>query len=379
MADQPNQIVRFNDVTAAYHEQRVEIDAAMARVLERGDFIGGRAIAEFESGFAMYTGSAACVGVSSGTSALHVAMLAAGIGPGDEVITTPMTFIATAEAISLCGAKPVFADIDPETLNLSPASVEGALTPHTRAILFVYLHGNPGGAKDVQAISQKHNLLFFEDCAQAHGARFDDGHHVGSLGYAAAYSFFPAKNLGAFGDAGAVTTMNDAVAHRTRQLVNHGRSEKYLHEFEGLNARMDTLQAAVLEAKLGRLDRQVDQRNRLARQYVEGLKDLPLKFQQAPLDCRHAWHLFTLRLPERDQLQSHLKSVNIETGIHYPVPLHLQPAYSYLSLKAGDFPVAENTARETLSLPMYPQLGSAAVSRVVDEIQAFFSQRGFNT
>ncbi len=364
-------MIRFNDVSAAYAEQRADIDAAVADVMQRGDFIGGRAIKEFEEGFAAFTGSAACAGVSSGTSALHLAMLAAGIGAGDEVITTPMTFIATAEAISLCGAKVVFADIDPVTLNLDPDKAEAAITPRTRAILFVYLHGNPGGAMEVAEVAKRNNLLLFEDCAQAHGARLAGGNHVGNLGEAAAYSFFPAKNLGAFGDAGAITGSEHLVG-RARQLANHGRSEKYLHQVEGLNARIDTLQAAVLNVKLGALDRQVDHRNGLAAQYQRKLAGLPLRFQPAPDGARHAWHLFTIRTPHRDELQRHLTDSQIETGIHYPIPLHLQPAYEYMGHEKGDFPVAEETALQTLSLPMYPQLETGAVDTVCAEIEKFF-------
>lgn len=365
-------MIRFNDVTAAYAEQRAEIDAAMAEVVQRGDFIGGRAIADFEQAFAAYTGAPACAGVSSGTSALHVAMLAAGIKAGDEVITTPMTFIATAEAISLCGATPVFADIDPGTLNLNPSAVEAAISPRTRAVLFVYLHGNPGGAEEVADIARRNNLQFFEDCAQAHGARFTNGRHVGGLGAAAAYSFFPAKNLGAFGDAGAVTGGSEVVG-RARQLANHGRSEKYLHQVEGLNARIDTLQAAVLKVKLTSLDRQVEQRNVLAARYLAQLTDQPLRFQPAPDGARHAWHLFTVRTPLRDELQRHLGSRHIETGIHYPIPLHLQPAYATLGYKKGDFPVAEETALQTLSLPMYPQLDAGSIDAVCSELANWFS------
>lgn len=372
MASKPP-VVRFNDVSESYRESRTEIDAAMGAVLDRGDYIGGRAIADFESAFALYTGSAACAGVANGTAALHLALLTAGVGTGDEIITSPMTFIATAEAITLCGATPVFADISEETLNLDPMAVEAAITPRTRGIIFVHLHGNPSGCAQTAAIAEKHKLLFFEDCAQAHGAREADGKHVGNLGHAATYSFFPAKNLGAFGDAGAVTSCSALFVEKARQLANHGRSEKYLHEVEGLNARMDTLQAAVLQAKLARLDRQVDQRNRLARHYVAGLADLPVKLQLAPDTCRHAWHLFTVRTAKRSGLQEALATENIETGIHYPVPLHLQPAYAYRGYISGRFPVAESTANETLSLPMYPQLGFAAVDRVLQVIRDYFS------
>lgn len=364
--------VHFNDVLASYHEQRADIDAAIAAVLARGDFINGRAIHEFEAAFAKYTGTAGATGVSNGTTALELLLKADGIGPGDEVITTPMTFIATAEAVSLAGAKPVFADISDETLNLDPAAAEAAITPRTRAILFVHLHGNPGGAEKCAAVARRHGLLFFEDCAQAHGARMADGSHVGSAGAGAAYSFFPAKNLGAFGDGGAVTSRNGELVERVRRLANHGRSEKYVHLVEGTNARMDTLQAALLRVKLAKLDEHVDRRNAIASRYIAGLGGLGLKFQPAAAGCRHAWHLFTVRTQRRDELQLHLKAQGVETGIHYPIPLHLQPAYAGLGWNDGAFPVAERTAMETLSLPMYPQLPEEDIDRVIRAVRAFF-------
>jgi len=364
--------IRFNDVSASYLEQKAEIDAAMARVIERAAFINGAEVKAFEAAFANYTGAAGCASVSNGTTALELLLKAGGIGPGDEVITSPMTFIATAEAITLAGGVPVFADISAETLNLDPAAVEAAITPRTRAILFVHLHGNPGGARECAAMARKHDLLFFEDCAQAHGARLEDGSHVGGLGVGAGYSFFPAKNLGAFGDAGAATSPSAEIADRTRQLANHGRSEKYIHLVEGTNARMDTLQAAVLHVKLGTLDQHVGQRNSIAGRYLSGLADLPLSFQPAPARCRHAWHLFTVRTSQRDALQSSLKTANIETGIHYPLPLHLQPAYAHRGWTEGAFPVAETTARETLSLPLYPQLPDSQIEQVIDQIRNFF-------
>lgn len=365
-------LVRFNDVSASYAEQRSDIDNAIAEVLQRGDFINGTAVGEFERAFAAYTGAAACAGVSNGTTALELALRAAGIGAGHEVITTPMTFIATAEAITLAGAMPVFADISPKTLNLDAAAAAAAITPRTRALLFVHLHGNPGGAAECAALAREKGLLFFEDCAQAHGAQTADGTPVGKAGAAAAYSFFPAKNLGAFGDAGAVTSTNAELVDQARRLANHGRKDKYVHLEEGTNARMDTLQAAVLKTKLATLDQHVVRRNAIAGRYLAELGDLPLRFQPAPPGCRHAWHLFTVRTPQRDALQAFLADRAIETGIHYPLPLHLQPAYQSHGFAEGAFPVAEDTARQTLSLPMYPQLPEAHVDRVIEAVRAFF-------
>lgn len=365
-------LVRFNDVSASYAEQRAEIDLAIGQVLERGDFINGSAVDEFERAFASYTGAAACAGVSNGTTALELALRAAGIGAGDEVITTPMTFIATAEAITLAGATPVFADISPETLNLDSDAAAAAITPRTRALLFVHLHGNPGGAAACAELARERGLLFFEDCAQAHGARMAHGEPVGNAGAAAAYSFFPAKNLGAFGDAGAVTSTDADLVDRARRLANHGRKDKYIHLEEGTNARLDTLQAAILKTKLTKLDQHVSQRNVIADRYQSELADLPLRFQPPPPGCRHAWHLFTVRTAKRDALQAFVRERAIETGMHYPVPLHLQPAYHNRGFAENAFPVAEETARQTLSLPMYPQLPPADVDRVIEAVREFF-------
>lgn len=378
--------MRFNDVSASYLEQKAEIDAAVAQVIARGDFINGAAVRNFESAFATYCGCGHAVGTSNGTSALHLALLASGVAPGDEVITTPMTFIATAEAITHAGAQVRFADIDPAALNLSPTAFEQAITAKTRAVLFVHLHGNPAGIADVAAIARKHNLVLIEDCAQAHGAlltpkasqqlsctRRDDGRaHVGSFGDAAAYSFFPAKNLGAFGDAGIVTTANADIAKRAHMLANHGRTEKYQHDIEGFNYRLDTLQAAVLLVKLAHLDQQVEQRNRLATVYEEQFKGLPITMQQPEPGTRHGRHLFVIHTPERDGLQQHLEANHIETGIHYPLPLHLQEAYAHLQLKKGSLPAAEQAAKTTLSLPLYPQLPPEQVEFVARTVRAFF-------
>jgi dTDP-4-amino-4,6-dideoxygalactose transaminase len=379
--------IRFNDVSASYHEQQADIDAALAAVVARGDFINGSAVREFEQAFAGYCGCGHAVGVSNGTSALHLALTAAGVRPGQEVITTPMTFIATAEAITHAGAQVLFADIDSHTLNLSPAAVEASITPATRAVLFVHLHGNPAGIEEIAEICNSRNLQLIEDCAQAHGAlltpkasqnltcalRSDGRAHVGSLGTAAAYSFFPAKNLGAFGDAGAVTTSDQPLAQRVRMLANHGRTDKYLHEMEGYNYRLDTLQAAILLAKLRHLDEQVEQRNRLAAIYEAEFASLPLTMQQQKPGTRHARHLFVVHTDQRDALQKHLAAHDIETGIHYPVPLHLQQAYAYLGHKAGSFPNAERAASTTLSLPLYPQLPEAHAHAVAQAVRNFFA------
>jgi dTDP-4-amino-4,6-dideoxygalactose transaminase len=376
--------VRFNDVSAGIAEQRDEMEAAIRSVLDRGDFIGGKAIGRFEHAFAEYTGSAHAVGVSNGTSALHLALEACGVRPGDEVITTPMTFIATAEAISHCGATPVFADINPGTLNLDAAATDQAITHRTKAIIFVHLHGNPSGSVEITELCQRRGLNLIEDCAQAHGARIPAPTgaggsstaatiHAGNLGIAACYSFFPAKNLGALGDAGAVTCAAPDLAARVRMLANHGREEKYRHLIEGYNYRIDTLQAAVLEVRLRYLETQVVRRNAIAARYEQALAELAIQLQSINADCRHARHLFVVQLARRDQLQQHLAKAGIETGIHYPIPLHLQPAYGYLNQATGAFPVAERVAAESLSLPLYPQLPDEHVDYVIDQVRKFFS------
>lgn len=368
--------VRFNDVLAAYREQKKEIDAAIAGVLQRGDFINGRAVREFEEAFAGYCGAAYCVGAANGTSALHLAMTAAGVSGGDEVVTSTMTFVASAEAITHAGAKVVFADIDSRTLNLDPGAVEDAITPATRAVLFVHLHGNSAGIREVAELCRRRNLLLFEDCAQAHGAFFLNAQgrrvHVGTEGAAGAFSFFPAKNLGAFGDAGAVITNAPEIASMAQRLANHGREDKYRHLVEGYNYRLDTLHAAILKVKLANLDAQVDRRNAICARYEERLGALGLKLQAGDAGARHARHLFVVLTPERDNLQTFLKDKGIETGVHYPIPLHLQPAYAGLGMKPGSCPVAEEVAGTTLSLPLYPQLPDDQVEYVCDCVEEFF-------
>ncbi len=379
-------VVRFNDVSASYAEQRDEIDAAVAEVIRRGDFINGRDVREFEREFAGYCGAAMAVGCSNGTSALHLALAAAGIGPGDEVIAPAMTFIATTEAVTHCGATLVLADIDARTLNLDAGFAESVATPRTRAVVFVHLHGNSDGIHEARALAERQGLVLIEDCAQAHGALAPeqageagcdgDGStaiHVGRFGAAGCFSFFPAKNLGAFGDAGALITDDPALAARAHRLANHGRDDKYTHLVEGYNYRLDTLQAAVLRVKLKHLDRQVDRRNELARAYRTRLAGLPLEFQSEAPGGRHALHLFVVETDRRDDLQAHLTRAGIETGIHYPIPLHLQEAYSRLGLREGALPVAEATAKRTLSMPLYPQMPAEHVDAVCDSVVRFFS------
>lgn len=369
-------LIRFNDVAAAYSEQRAEIDGAMQRVLARGDFINGKEVPEFEAAFAKACDAAYCVGCANGTAALHLALAAAGVSPGSEVITTAMTFIATAEAIGHAGAKVVFADVDRDTLNLTRSTVEAAITPNTSAVLFVHLHGNPSGIEEIAQLCRERGLRLIEDCAQAHGASIGNPpRRVGTFGDVGAFSFFPGKNIGAFGDAGALVTNSHEIADKARQLANHGREEKYLHLVPGYNYRLDTLQAAVLLAKLPSLPHQVERRNEICARYERQLAGVAdLRFQRMTAPGTHARHLFVVLTKDRDAFQQHLKRANIQTGIHYPVALHEQPAYKSLGYSADSMPVAEEIARTTLSLPLYPQLPVDQVDAVSAQIRKFFKK-----
>lgn len=378
--DNTADVIRFNDVAAVYAEQRKEIDAAIAAVLRRGDFINGVEVKLFEEAFASFCGAGHCIGTASGTASIGAALNAVGLEPGAEVITTPMTFIATAEAITHAGGRVVFSDINPDTLNLDPQQAESRITERTQAVVFVHLHGNPAGILESDELARRRGLILIEDCAQSHGAfLLEQGHHrhSGTLGAAGAFSFFPGKNLGAFGDAGALITNDPAIAERSRKFVNHGRLTKYCHEFEGYNFRLDTLQAAVLLAKLSRLEEQVERRNRIAARYEERLAGCgDLRFQKLTAPGRHARHLFVVQTARRKELQQRLRERGVETGIHYPIALHLQPAYSHLGYKPGAFPVAERLADSTLSLPLYAQLPLDQVDKVCDAVLEFLGVGG---
>ena len=355
------------DLKVQYAALRPDIDATIARVIANTSFIMGPEVRAFEEAFAAYCQARYAVGVSSGTAAIELVLRALNIGPGDEVVTTPFTFIASAEAISAAGATPVFADIDPLTYNLSPAAVEAAITPRTRALLPVHLYGQPADMDALRAIAQRHGLFLIEDAAQAHGAEIN-GRRVGSLGDAACFSFYPGKNLGGYGDGGAVTTDDEALAGRLRKLRDHGRASKYVHDELGYGHRLDALQAAILGAKLPHLDAANTARRRLARGYAELLADTDLVLPYVPQDVTPAWHLYVIRTPRRDDALAGLKTRGIEAGIHYPLPLHLQPAYRALGLGPGSFPVAEAASRQVLSLPLFPELSQEQQERVVDEL-----------
>ncbi|MFQ5691554.1 MAG: DegT/DnrJ/EryC1/StrS family aminotransferase [Nitrospinota bacterium] len=355
------------DVRAQYARIREEIDGAVRSVIESGRFIGGPAVAEFEASFARFCRSSFCAGVSSGTAALALSLRALGVGPGDHVVVPAFTFIATAAAVRQAGARPVFADVHPETLNLEAGQLERALTPETKAVVPVHLFGLPADMPAIRAVAQARGLRVVEDAAQAHGAEVCGG-RVGSLGDAGCFSFFPSKNLGAYGDAGAVVTDDEEAAGRVRRIGNHGRSAKYLHGVLGSNDRLDALQAAVLTVKLRHLEAWTEERRRAAGWYREALGGLPLVLPAEPEGRRHVYHLFVIRSPERDRLRDALAEEGIETGLHYTPPLHLQPATADLGGRPGDFPVSERAAEEVLSLPMYPELTKAQVERIAGVI-----------
>lgn len=360
------------DLKAQYATIKPEIDAAMQRVVNNASFILGREVAEFEKNFAAFCNAQYCVGTDSGTAALHLALLILGVKPGDEVITTTHTFIATAEVISLIGAKPALVDIDPRTYNIDPNKIEAAITPRTRAIIPVHLYGQPAEMDAILDIARKHNLRVIEDAAQAHGAEYR-GRRAGTMGDVACFSFYPGKNLGAYGDAGALVTNDAALADHARMLRDHGRSEKYAHKLVGYGYRLDALQAAILGAKLPHLDAWNARRREIADYYTELLTNTGIVTPYVPPHVKPVYHIYAVRAKNRDGLQKHLKERGIETGIHYPIPLHLQPVYQNLGYKAGNFPHAEKAASVILSLPMYPELTDAQVQQIVDAVKGFKS------
>jgi len=363
--------VPYLDLKAQLIPLRAEIDAAIARTLDNCSFCLGPDVAQFEKDFAAFCGAQHALGFNSGTSALHVAMRLLGVGPGDEVITTPYTFIATSWAISYCGAKPVYVDIDEATFNLNPALIEKAITPRTKAVLPVHLYGQPFAVDAVAAVCKKHNLPFVEDAAQAHGAKYQ-GKSIGTFGAVSCFSFYPAKNLGACGEGGALVTNDAKLAARAKSLREHGSTVRYHHDEVGYNYRLEGIQGAVLGVKLKHLEKWTRERQRVAARYAELLKDTPLQLPTVTAGNESAWHLYTVRSPRRDELKKHLDANGIGNAVHYPMPLHLQKVYANLGYKPGDFPVAEKASREVLSLPMFPELTEAQIQRVAAVVQEFF-------
>ncbi|MDX6501681.1 MAG: hypothetical protein QOG23_4941 [Blastocatellia bacterium] len=350
-----------------YQTIKPEIDAAIENIITKSAFVGGEEVLNFEAEFAAYCETKACVGVGNGTDAIYLTLRAMGVGPGDEVITVAQTFIATSEAISMTGARPVFVDIKDDTMLMDPALLEKAITPRTKVILPVHLYGQTCDLDAIMEIADRHGLKVIEDAAQAHGARWR-GRRAGSIGDAACFSFYPGKNLGAFGDGGAVVSQDEDLIERIRMLANHGRLEKYTHKMEGVNSRLDGLQAAILRVKLRHLDEWNQSRRRHADFYFETLSGSELRMPVVDENAQPVWHLFVVRVSDREAFQQKLKEEGIATGVHYPIPLHLQPAYEYLDIPLGSLPVTEQVSREVVSLPMYPELTEEQLAKVAGSI-----------
>src|ERR1700723_446419 len=356
------------DLKSEYTELRDEVLAALDRVCQTSAFVQGEEVEAFEKEFAEFCGTKHCVALSSGTAALHLGLLALGVQPGDEVITSPNTFLATAEAITYCGARPVFVDIDPSTANLDPAQIERAVTPRTRAIIPIHLYGRPADMYAIRSIAEKLKLLVLEDAAQAHGARYR-GRRVGGLGHAAAFSFYPTKNLGAYGEAGALTTDDDQIAKFVRAARNHGQTARYEHEFVGYNYRMQGFQGAVLRAKLRRLYAWTNRRQEIAREYRRALSGARLEIPVDDPRDECVYHQFVIYVGNRNSMVAQLAAREIETVVHYPKPVHLQPAYSSLGFPPGTFPYAERACDRVLSLPVHPRLTAEQVTFVGNSVR----------
>ncbi|MBI5467945.1 MAG: DegT/DnrJ/EryC1/StrS family aminotransferase [Deltaproteobacteria bacterium] len=359
--------IDFVDLKTQYESISSEIDAAVREVITTASFIGGRFVKSFESNFSQYCGVRHCIGAGNGTDALFIALKALGIGPGDEVITAANSFIATSEAITLSGARPVFIDCDEKTCNIDLKRLEGAITGKTRAIIPVHLYGQMADMHGLMEIARRHGLYVVEDAAQAHGATYK-GQAAGTFGAFACFSFFPGKNLGAYGDAGAIVTNDDALAARARMYANHGRIDKYDHVFEGVNSRLDGLQAAILDVKLKHLERWTKRRQEIARIYDEGLKDIAVTPSVLP-GAEHVYHLYVIRVRNRENVRKSLKEKGISTGVHYPTPLPLLKAYAHLGYRPQDFPAAYALKDEILSLPIYADMTDDQAGRVVRELK----------
>ena len=357
-------MVPFLDLKAQHEQMKPEIDAAVMRVIDSAQFVLGPEVAAFEERFAGYCGVQYCAALNSGTSALHLALLAAGIGPGDEVITVSMTFVATTAAILYCGAKPVFVDVDPNTWTMDPNLIEAAITPRTKAILPVHLHGLMADMDPIMELARRHDLVVIEDAAQSHGAEYK-GRRAGSIGDIGCFSFYPGKNLGAYGEGGAVVTNNPDLARKVALLRDWGQESKYNHVVAGYNYRMDGIQGAVLNVKMQYIEAWTEARRRVAADYDRLLAKSGYNRPAPPSHCRHVYHVYAVALSHRDDVQKTLQAEGIATGIHYPVPVHLQKAYANLKYKPGDFPVTESLAGRFLSLPIYAELRPEQVLEVV--------------
>ena len=367
--------VPFLDLKAQYESIKDEVAVAIQQVLEKTAFAGGPFVGQFEKEFAGFCETEFAIGVGSGTEALWLALLGLGVGPGDEVITVPDTFIATAEAISYCGAKPVFVDVDEKTCNMNPSLIESAITPKTKAIIPVHLFGQMADMNPIMEIARKHKLFAIEDASQAHGAEYK-GKIAGSIGDVGCFSFYPGKNLGAYGEAGAVVTNNPDLDKNVRMLRDHGQGKKYYHDLIGWNARMDGFQGAILSVKLKYLNAWNEARRRNAKLYNERLGNTDgIVIPMESSDNKHVYHIYAIRVQDRDFLIKSLAEKDIHCGIHYPISLHLQEAYHSLGLDKGSFPVSEKVQAEFVSLPMFPELTREQIDYVASEIKHMVSRK----
>jgi len=363
--------IPFGDLRRQFDNYRAEIQAAIGRVLERGWFILGEEVEQFEKEFAEYLGCEYAVGCASGTEAITLALLALGIRQGDEVITVPNTAVPTVAAITATGAAPVLVDIEDGFYNMDPEALASAVTRRTKAIVPVHLYGHPANLDGIREVASKHGIPIVEDCAQAHGAMWGD-QKVGTFGELGCFSFYPSKNLGAFGDGGAVVTNDKALAERLRLLRNYGQRERYVHVMKGMNSRLDEIQAAILRAKLPHLDMWNERRRAIAHSYAQYLQNVDVRVPGEFSCAKHVYHIYALRCRSRDLLQAFLHERGIGTLIHYPIPIHLQKAYSELGAGPGSYPRAERHAKEELSLPMFPELTDEEVKRVTEAILEFY-------
>lgn len=372
----PNSAIKvpYLDLKAQYRSIKPEIDAAIARVLESSQFVLGAEVAEFEKEFAAYCGTSESIALNSGTSALHLALLAAGVGPGDEVITVPFTFVASVAAILYAGARPVLVDIEPRSFNMDPNAIQGAITPRTRAILPVHLYGQSADMDPIMEIAKRHRLIVIEDAAQAHGAKYK-GRSVGSIGDIGCFSFYPTKNLGAYGEGGAITTNNSEYAQKIRMLRDWGQDRKYHHVLRAFNYRMEGLQGAILRVKLRHLESWTDARRAIAARYNQLLAGTDIERPTEMPGARHVYHLYTVRSDHRDSLRTTLDADGIQTAVHYSIPAHLQPAYADLGYGKGSLPQSETAADRVLSLPIYPELSEQSVEEVATAVKKAVSRK----
>jgi dTDP-4-amino-4,6-dideoxygalactose transaminase len=366
-------MILFLDLKAQYQSIKSEIEAAIFKVLESSQFVLGDEVAAFENEFATYCNARYGIGVNSGTSALHLALLAAGVGAGDEVITVPFTFVATVAAIGYTGAKPVFVDIEPDSFTIDVNQIEKAITQQTKAILPVHLYGQPANMDPILEIAQRYGLTVIEDAAQAHGAEYK-GRRVGSIGDLGCFSFYPGKNLGAYGEGGMVVTNNENYAHTIKLLRDWGQERKYHHILKGYNYRLEGIQGAILRVKLRYLESWTKARQSHAKQYDEQLANSGVQIPKVMPYSRHVYHIYVVRTAQREALQQQLQQQGIQTGIHYPIPVHLMPAYADLEYQVGDFPQSELAAKEVLSLPMYAELQAYQTKSVTDAIDSFIGK-----